>query len=448
MFAQIGEYKILGLIGKGGMALVYKGYQTSLEREVAIKVLSEELTKDKTFIERFNRESLTIAKLNHPNIIHVIDKGIYNEVYYFVMEFIEGTDFTQIIYSSKLSLIQKLDYVVQICKGLGYAHKNNIIHRDIKPANILVDKEGNARIADFGIAQIINRGIDSSKLVDNDLIMGTLDYMSPEQKLSSGNLTPTTDIYATGVILYEICTGQRPQREFKTPKELNPPLPEKLSEVVVKCLKKNSDDRYQTSDVLKDDLLEILHGAHLKKNQKGRAFKDVSDLQEKYSLLDILQEDKFGAVYLFEKKDDHDLMIIKKKVHQEVGFRESKLLASLSHENIVRIYGIGGDKNQFIIIMDYIRGGSLKDRLIKKFSWQKALTLMIQITEALSFTHRNSIIHGNLRPSNVLINHNDIAKLTDFGLDEHYKDTVDTSNWYGAPEKKRNRQGDIYASGI
>ncbi len=155
---QIGNYKITTKIEEGGMAVVYQGIQESLGRPVAIKVLKHQFMKEALVVDYFNRESLIIARLIHPNIIHVIDRGLTdNGMPYFVMDYIKGTDTARLIMKGGLKFNRKLDIVVQTCKALAYAHKNGVIHRDIKPANILIDTEGNAVVTDFGIAQFYQR---------------------------------------------------------------------------------------------------------------------------------------------------------------------------------------------------------------------------------------------------------------------------------------------------
>ena len=175
---KIGEYTLSGKVGQGGIAEIYRARQDSLDRDVAIKILFSKLTDDKDIVRRFERESIVIARLVHPNIVHIIDKGVAGGRYYFVMEYIDGTNLKEIIGSDKVSLQTKLEMIVQVCKGLDYAHKNGVIHRDVKPANILVDRQGNALVADFGIAQFV--GAPESEMTSTDVIMGTRAYMSPE----------------------------------------------------------------------------------------------------------------------------------------------------------------------------------------------------------------------------------------------------------------------------
>jgi len=238
---KFGEYLLTGKIGKGGVAEIYKGRQESLDRDVAIKILSPKLSCDPDIVRRFEQESLVIAKLNHPNIVHVIDKGDVGGRCYFVMEYIDGASMREVINSESIPLKRKLEMIVEVCKALDYAHKNGVIHRDIKPANVLIDRQGNARVADFGIAQIVSA--PEGEMTALDIVMGTLSYMSPEQKDSSTNVDQTTDIYAVGIILYEILVRKMPVGYFKMPSEIDPKINPKLDEIVLKCMAQESKDR-------------------------------------------------------------------------------------------------------------------------------------------------------------------------------------------------------------
>jgi serine/threonine-protein kinase len=171
---KIGDYIVTGKIGQGGIAEIYRAKQPSLNRDVAIKMLSKALSDNPDIVRRFDRESLVTAHLNHPNIVHVIDKGIAGGRYYFVMEYVDGTSLRQVIDSDKIPLKTKLEAVVQVCKGLDYAHKNGVVHRDIKPANILIDRQGHAMITDFGIAQIVSGEKKEIDTTGSDMVMGTV----------------------------------------------------------------------------------------------------------------------------------------------------------------------------------------------------------------------------------------------------------------------------------
>jgi len=440
---RVGDYVILSKIGQGGIAEIFRALQISLQREVAIKVLSPKYNHDPEVVKRFEMEAILIARLNHPNIIHVIDKGVHGNRYYFVMEYVDGTNFRTIINNPNIDLKVKIEMIISICKALEFAHMNGVIHGDLKPANILVDRQGNAKIADFGIAQLrdqINATMESS-----DTIMGTFAYMSPEQKLSSANLTRATDIYALGVILYEICCREKPSEPFKLPSEINPTVPSSMDDIICRCLEQNPADRFPIVANLKDALMYAFSGQFFTSGPAETSIARTEAFMGKCRFLDTIKDDRFGATYLVEHKETKNLHIIKKKNKGDVGLRENELLTELKHKNILPVICAGSDTTKTIIVTDYAPGGSLAERPGRKYSWREALDITMQIAEGLRFAHDNDIIHGDLRPSNILFGENDTILLTDFGFPVHYAGQKD---WYAPPERKYSRQGDMYSLGV
>ena len=441
---NIGEYEILEKIGEGGIAEIYKGIQPSLNREVAIKILSKNLTNNPEIIRRFEQESLIVAQLRHPNIIHIIDKGKKGDNYYFVMEYVDGTDFKTILSRGEYNFKQKMDVVVQLCKALDYAHKNNIVHRDVKPANILIDKDGNVLVADFGIAQIVGKGRKDSS--GDEWIMGTPDYMSPEQKEGLPNIDLRADIYAVGVILYEILAGKKPIGKYVPPSILVEDIPEGLDWIVATCLQPEPNNRFKSAVELKDKLLEVLHESKQIKPEEPIAVSAVGDLIGKCIFLDTIKQHPYGATYLVKNIENNQIVVIKKLIDRIGGIREAKLLSSLRFKHILDMYSASENKNQAIFIMQYAKGGCLGDRMLRQYPWEKALKIVKQAARGLHYANSNNIIHGNLRPSNILFDENDTVKLSDFGLPEHYGEKG--TNWYGSPENRKDGRSDIYSLGI
>lgn len=232
------QFEILQCLGRGGMGVVYKARQKSLDRMVAIKILPPERVGEAEFADRFAREAQTLAKLNHPNIVVVFDHGETDGLFHIVMEYVDGVNLRDLLRDGKLEPAQALAIVPPICEALQYAHGKGIVHRDIKPENLLLDRSGRIKIADFGIAALIG--------ADGDNI-GTPPYMAPEQAGLSPDVDLRADIYALGVVLYEMLTGERPSNELVVPSK-KAPLDVRLDAMVLRALEKNPQARYQTAD--------------------------------------------------------------------------------------------------------------------------------------------------------------------------------------------------------
>ena len=262
-----GRYEIGELIGSGGMSLVYRAVDLQQHRTVAIKMLREQYADDPTFIHRFKREGQSVAALSHPNIVKVYAVCQDGEVFYLVMELIEGQDLKQILQNRTEPYSPRPLYHIaaQICDAIAYAHHKKIIHRDIKPHNIIVRPDGQIKVTDFGIA----RAASETTMTHTGSIMGTVHYLSPEQ--AKGEIADQrSDIYALGVLLYEMATGALPyegespisvavqkiQQDPELPRRINPQLPEALEMVIMKAMSRNPKRRYQSVLQLKDDLRE------------------------------------------------------------------------------------------------------------------------------------------------------------------------------------------------
>ena len=262
-----GRYKIIKKIGAGGMANVYLATDLILEREVAVKMMSLDFQEDKDSLRRFQREALSTTELTHPNIVNIYDVGEGDQPY-IVMEHVDGMDLKQYIRENHPIPYQKaIDIMEQILNGIAYAHKNDVIHRDIKPHNILIDKDGNIKITDFGIAIALSQ----NSITQTNSLLGSVQYISPEQ--ARGNVvTKQSDIYSLGIVLYELLTGTVPfegesavsiaLKHFQTPipslREFDSRLPQPLENVVLKATAKEPRHRYATVDEMKEDLLTAL----------------------------------------------------------------------------------------------------------------------------------------------------------------------------------------------
>jgi tRNA A-37 threonylcarbamoyl transferase component Bud32 len=245
--------EIIELLGKGGMGAVYKARQNHLDRFIAVKILPPEVGRDPAFAERFSREAKALAQLHHQNIVAVYDSGQTGNFYYFLMEYVDGTNLRELIRAGKLSPEQGLGIVPQVCEALQFAHDEGIVHRDIKPENILVDTRGRVKIADFGLAKLIGQPLDAVALTHTHQVMGTLHYMAPEQMAGAKEVDHRADIYSLGVVLYEMLTGELPIGRFEVPsKKVHIDL--RLDEVVLRTLESRPERRYQHASDLKSEL--------------------------------------------------------------------------------------------------------------------------------------------------------------------------------------------------
>lgn len=255
---QLGHYDLGEKIGQGGMAVVYKGLQPSLNRTVAIKVLPPQFANSPELLARFEREAAIVANLNHSNIVQVIDRGRDGSFLYIVMEYVEGQNLEKLIRDGTLTLPQVIDIASQICDGLVYAHRAGVVHRDLKPSNILVDQRiGRAKIADFGIAALESTDAGLVTLTVSHTVIGTMNYMSPEQRRDSHNVSSLTDIFSFGVILYEMLTGKLPVGHFKLPSMVRPEVPLGIDSIVKRCLAESPDDRYPDAGQIRDELQRL-----------------------------------------------------------------------------------------------------------------------------------------------------------------------------------------------
>jgi len=253
------QFEVLELLGKGGMGAVYKVRQPGLDRLVAVKILPPEVGADPAFAERFGREARALARLNHPNIVAVYDSGKTSsprELYYFVMEYVDGVNLRQAIRAGRLRPAEALKIVPQICDALQFAHDTGIVHRDIKPENILLDSKGRIKIADFGLAKLAGKEVGSVTLTGTQQAMGTLHYMAPEQVEGAREVDHRADIYSLGVTFYEMLTGELPLGRFAPPSQ-KVQIDIRLDEVVLRSLEKEPGRRYQHAGDVKTEIEAI-----------------------------------------------------------------------------------------------------------------------------------------------------------------------------------------------
>ena len=306
---QIPGYQIIGKLGKGAMAVVYKAKQVSLDRIVAIKILPKQFSENPEYVTRFYKEGKAAAKLNHNNIVQAIDVGEAGGYHYFVMEYVEGKTLYEDLAAGKIFSEQEaLDIVIQVAKALGHAHDNGLIHRDVKPKNIMMNKEGVVKLADMGLARQTS-DIEAAQS-EAGKAYGTPYYISPEQIRGEINIDGRADIYGLGATFYHMVTGRVPfmandpsevmkkhlRQELVPPDHINTSLSNGVSEVIEVMMAKRKEDRYNNAEDLLADLQAVRAGqlplwAHkkfdvsmLKKLEEG------SEVQEMPETVDIEQE--------------------------------------------------------------------------------------------------------------------------------------------------------------
>ncbi|MEA2645312.1 MAG: eukaryotic-like serine/threonine-protein kinase, partial [Chloroflexota bacterium] len=254
--SEIGPYRVIERAGRGGMASVYKAHQPALGRYVAVKVLPDYLADDSDFRERFQAEAMAVASLRHPNIPAIFDYGESNGITYIVSDYIDGG-----MLSEQMGKPLPLDYILRILRpvasALDYAHSRGVLHRDIKPSNVLLTRDGQPMLNDFGLARMMETEV---RITQSPTVMGTPQYMAPEQ-CEGGDVGPAADIYSFGVMAYEMLTGQVPfsaptpaavlmaqiRDPLPPPRSINPALAEGIESALLKALAKNPADRYRSA---------------------------------------------------------------------------------------------------------------------------------------------------------------------------------------------------------
>lgn len=267
--AQIGAYQITEKIGAGGMATVFKARQPRLDRDVAIKVMHQNISQDTNFLARFEREARIVASLDHPNIVPIYDYDEHNGQPYLVMKYVQGRTLKDLLRAEPIDVDDALRVLTAVGSALDFAHGRGVLHRDIKPSNIIIDDRGDAFLMDFGLARIAQSG---ESTMSADVMLGTPHYISPEQAQGNKDLDARTDVYSLGIVLYEMLTGRVPfvgdtsyaiihaqiTETPPPPRQINPTITLAVEAVVLKALAKNRDERYTTPKELVSAFREAL----------------------------------------------------------------------------------------------------------------------------------------------------------------------------------------------
>ncbi len=312
------RYEIQEGIGEGGMARVYRGHDLKLNRAVAIKILYEHFAHDTEFIRRFQQEATAAAKLSHPAIVNVYDEGQEEDIYYIVMEYVDGYTLKDVILrDGRLKPEEAVHIAQQICDALVHAHRHNVIHRDIKPQNIMLTQEGRIKVADFGIA----RAATDSTITHGKSLMGSVYYSSPEQ--ARGSIADQkSDVYSLGVVMYEMLTGTLPffgespisvalkhlQEDITPPRQIEPAVPSELEMIILRTMRKERSMRYQNAAELLQDLEEWLNAQnknnHVKNDLKNRllSYEQIDQARRAQDL----QANKADDSHYEEEEEDED----------------------------------------------------------------------------------------------------------------------------------------------
>ena len=287
-----GRYKILEMIGGGGMANVYLAHDMILDRDVAVKVLRLDFANSEEFIRRFHREAQSATSLAHPNIVSIYDVGEEESIYYIVMEHVNGQTLKQYIQkNSPVPIEEALLIMEQITSAISHAHQNHIIHRDIKPQNILLDQRGNVKITDFGIAMALS----ATSITQTNSVLGSVHYLSPEQA-RGGVANHKSDIYSLGIVMFELLTGRLPfsgesavsialkhlQSETPSLRRWNPNIPQSVENIVLKATAKDPFHRYESVEAMEADIRTSLDPSRADEPKFMIPFDDDSDKSDSY----------------------------------------------------------------------------------------------------------------------------------------------------------------------
>ncbi len=324
------RYEIIRSIGEGGMANVYLGYDSILDRNVAIKVLRGDLSNDEKFVRRFQREALAASSLAHPNIVEMYDVGEDNGLYYIVMEYIEGKTLKQLLKKrGTLTLSEAIDIMLQLTEGMAHAHDSYIIHRDLKPQNIMIKDDGQIKITDFGIAMALN----ATQLTQTNSVMGSVHYLPPEQASGKGS-TIKSDIYSMGIIFYELLSGSLPfkgdnaveiaLKHMRDPlpslRDTNPAIPQSIENIIIKATAKNPKNRYDDVRSMHQDLLTALDDDRM--NEEPYKYKYPEHEEPKKKIEKKLPEE----IVIDKPKNEEPILETPEEIKEKKNDKRNKII--------------------------------------------------------------------------------------------------------------------------
>lgn len=490
---QVANYRLDRIIGRGGMAVVYYGWDVKLNRPVAIKMIDARYRDNPVYAERFVREAQTVAKWRHEHIIQIYYADDEDGLYYFAMEYIDGLNLKQLLaqYAAKNEFMpygEVLRIGQAIAQALDYAHKQGVIHRDVKPSNVMVTNDTRVILTDFGLVMDVSEGSLGE-------VFGSSHYIAPEQARNSSDAVPQSDLYALGIILYEMLTGSVPfddpspttvalqqvTQAPPPPRQINPDLSEAIEAVLLKALSKSPYKRYQTGRALMTALAEALQNDQLtvtKEASRSAAFAQgqpndslLNQQLDEYHLDTLLGQGGMARVYRgtdTRLKRYVAIKVIDTPLRRDPDYvmrfeREAQTIAQLDHPHVVRIYRYGEAKGVLYMVMQYIEGHDLGSILADYRSRQtliepdKVNQIIQQVCLALDYAHERGVIHRDIKPANIMLDQQGQTILTDFGLalltEAGTRGEIFGSPHYIAPEQAISSAGvvpqtDLYAIGI
>jgi serine/threonine protein kinase len=474
-----GRYDLDGVVGRGGMADVYRAHDVLLDRIVAIKILRTDLARDQLFQARFVREAQSAASLNHPSIVAVYDTGedmaTGVPVPYIVMEYVDGRTVRDLLQEGRRLLPERsLEIIDGVLRALDYSHQAGIVHRDIKPGNVMMTRNGDIKAMDFGIARAMSDADDT----EVGQVIGTSQYLSPEQARGE-RMDSRSDLYSTGCLLYELLTGRPPftgdspvaiayqhvRENPIPPSRVDPDVPAWADAIVLKAMAKSPADRYQTAADMRADLQRAAAGTSPFQSGVGSS----RLLGGRYQLSGIIGRGGMSEVYLAHDILLNRLVAVKMlrkdlathKTLRERFLHQARSAARLRHPSIVTVYDANEEATGSIllpyIVTEYVDGLSLHSLLgeSRQLHPEDALKIIDGVLQALDHSHYNDVVHRNIRPGNVMITRNAEVKVMDFGPRMPGDDTtstgvIGTAN-YLSPEQARGEsvdwRSDLYSTG-
>jgi serine/threonine protein kinase len=466
------------------MGVVCKALQLSLKRPVALKMIRDGALAGPQQLARFRIEAQAAARMRHPNIVPIFEVGEHEGRPFFAMELVEGGSLDKHLDGRPQPSPQAAELVRTLALAVQHAHEQKIVHRDLKPANVLLAADGTPKITDFGLAKRLDS--ESTAWTQEGAVVGTASYMAPEQAAGRVHeVGPAVDVYALGAILYELLTGQPPFRadswdetvrqvlheEPAPPARLEPDVPRDLETVCLKCLEKEPSRRYATAAQLADDLGRFLEG-------KPVAAVPLSGLErltrlaarDGYCIIaevgrgprSVVYHARFGSLQQPVAVKVFPAGICTREEWEARLRRGASLWAALANPHIVAVHRAGWWDGAPYLAQEFVPHGSLATKLLgQPVAVREAVRLVEQLTETVGYIHRQGVVHGNLKPSNVLLAGDGIVCLADFGLvgglflgSAGAGDDEPTGLGYLAPEMVQHPQAepgpytDVYGLGI